>query len=223
MKFVTTIIIGAGQAGLAMSKHLTDRSIDHVLLERGKIANSWKTERWDSLQLLTPNWQSRLPDYRYTGNDPDGFMNMKQVVSFLDGFASKITAPVHENTTVQSVERRFNRYIVKTSRGSWSCSTLVLANGACSVPSIPKAAEAIPSSVRQMSPLEYKNPEQLDPGGVLVVGGSATGVQLAAEIHRSGRPVTLSTGETHSRAPHLPQSRHQMVDGFTWPDGPSLY
>ncbi len=206
MKFVTTIIIGAGQAGLAMSKHLTDRSIDHVLLERGKIANSWKTERWDSLQLLTPNWQSRLPDYRYTGNDPDGFMNMKQVVSFLDGFASKITAPVHENTTVQSVERRFNRYIVKTSRGSWSCSTLVLANGACSVPSIPKAAEAIPSSVRQMSPLEYKNPEQLDPGGVLVVGGSATGVQLAAEIHRSGRPVTLSTGE-HIRVPRTYRNR----------------
>ena len=200
MKYVTTIIIGAGQAGLAMSKHLAERSIDHVLLERGEVANSWKTERWDSLRLLTPNWQSRLPGYRYTGENPDGFMDMVDTVSFLRGYASVIDAPVMPHTKVLSVERRFDRYVVKTTRGIWSCSALVMANGACAVPTIPKCASNLPTSIRQVSPLEYKHPGQLEEGGVLIVGASATGVQLAREIHQSGRPVTLSVGE-HIRLP----------------------
>ncbi|NKB50719.1 MAG: pyridine nucleotide-disulfide oxidoreductase [Rhizobiaceae bacterium] len=202
MKHVTTIIIGAGQAGLAMSKQLTDRSIDHVLLERGAVANSWKTERWNSLRLLTPNWQSRLPGYRYTGNDPDGFMDMKQVVSFLDGYASTIAAPVEHHTKVLSVERRFDSYVIKTTRGIWSCASLVLANGACAVPVIPKCASAMPETIQHVSPLDYKSPDQLPQGGVLVVGASATGVQLAREIHQSSRPVTLSVGE-HIRLPRI--------------------
>ncbi|MEP1209264.1 MAG: NAD(P)-binding domain-containing protein [Rhizobiaceae bacterium] len=208
MKYVTTIIIGAGQAGLAMSRHLADRSIDHVLLERGKVANSWRTERWDSLRLLTPNWQSRLPGYRYTGNNPDGFMDMKQVVSFLGGYASTIAAPVMQQTKVLSVERRFDRYVVKTTRGIWSCSSLVLANGAHALPTIPKFArgDALPDTIRQVSPLDYKSPDQLDPGGVLIVGASATGVQLAREIQQSGRPVTLSVGE-HIRLPRTYRGR----------------
>ncbi len=206
MKHVTTIIIGAGQAGLAMSRQLADRSIDHVLLERGTVANSWKTERWNSLRLLTPNWQSRLPGYRYTGNDPDGFMNMKQVISFLDGYASTIAAPVEQHTKVLSVERRFDSYIIKTTRGVWSCASLVLANGACAVPAIPKCAGAMPNTVHQLSPLDYKSPNQLHQGGVLIVGASATGVQLAREIQQSGRPVTLSVGE-HIRLPRSYRGR----------------
>ena len=206
MKYVTTIIIGAGQAGLAMSKHLTDRSIDHVLLERGEVANSWKKERWDSLRLLTPNWQSRLPGYSYNGPNPDGFMNMPEVIQYLDNYSTTIDAPVRDNTTVTSVERRFDRYVVNTTRGTWAASTLVLATGACNVASVPKLTDEIPTSVHQITPLEYKSPHQLEDGGVLVVGASATGAQLAREIQASGRPVTLSVGE-HIRVPRTYRGR----------------
>lgn len=200
MKFVTTIVIGAGQAGLAMSKHLTDRSIDHVLLERGAVANSWKHERWNSLRLLTPNWQSRLPGYAYTGNRPDSFMDMHQVAAYLDTYATAISAPVQEDTTVVSVGRKFGRYIVSTNRGTWVCSKLVLANGACNLPRIPTIANDLPKAIFQLSPLDYKRPDQLADGGVLVVGASATGMQLAREIQASGRQVIVSAGE-HIRVP----------------------
>ncbi|MEP0943847.1 MAG: NAD(P)/FAD-dependent oxidoreductase [Rhizobiaceae bacterium] len=206
MKYVSTIIVGAGQAGLAMSKHLTDRSIDHVLLERGEVANSWKTERWHSLKLLTPNWQSRLPDYSYSGPDPHGYMNMAEVVSYLQTYAHITCAPIQEQTSVISIERRFGRYVVKTNRGTWASTTLVLANGACNIARIPKFSAAVPSSIRQLSPLDYKAPDQLDEGAVLIVGASATGVQLAKEIQASGRDVTLSVGE-HIRMPRSYRGR----------------
>ena len=103
MKFATTVIIGAGQSGLAMSRHLTDRSIDHVVFERGEVANSWLTERWDSLRLLTPNWQSRLPGYTYNGDDRDGFMSMPEVVRFLRRYAEVSDAPVASETRVTQV------------------------------------------------------------------------------------------------------------------------
>jgi putative flavoprotein involved in K+ transport len=206
MKFVTTIIIGAGQAGLAMSKHLADRSIDHLLLERGVVANSWVTERWKSLRLLTPNWQSRLPGQHYRGSDPDGFMDMPQVVSYLEAYARTVDAPVLENTTVNSVVHRFGRYIIKTDRGTFACSTLVVASGACNIANVPKVADAVPSCIRQLTPLIYKSPDQLADGGVLIVGASATGAQLAAEIQASGHPVTLSVGE-HIRMPRIYRGR----------------
>ena len=100
---VTTVIIGAGHAGLAMSRRLTDRSIDHVVLERGEVANSWRTERWDSLHLLTPNWQTRLPGRHYDGHDPDGFMSTPEVVSFIDAYARAVDAPVQTSTTLSHV------------------------------------------------------------------------------------------------------------------------
>ena len=206
MKYVTTLIIGAGQAGLAMSKHLADRSIDHVLLERGKVANSWQTERWDSLRLLTPNWQSRLPGFDYDGTHPDDYMDMPQVVNYLQTYARATDAPVQEETTVLSVRRTYNGYIVQTDQDSWNCQTLVLANGACNIASVPKISEAIPASIRQLSPLDYKNPGDLEEGGVLVVGASATGVQLAREIRASGRDVTISVGE-HIRVPRRYRDR----------------
>ncbi len=206
MKFVTTIIIGAGQAGLAMSKQLSDRAIDHVVLERGSVANSWKNERWNSLRLLTPNWQSRLPGYSYQGDDPDGFMNMPEVISYLDTYAKVIDAPVCGNTEVVSVKRQLDRYVVETSSGTFMSQTIVLATGACNIASIPKLADEVPASIVQISPLEYKSPDQLEEGGVLVVGASATGIQLAREIHASGRPVTLAAGE-HIRVPRSYRGR----------------
>ncbi|MGE0554326.1 MAG: NAD(P)-binding domain-containing protein, partial [Gemmatimonadales bacterium] len=202
----TTVIIGAGQAGLAMSRCLSERSIDHIVIERGEVANSWKTERWDSLRLLTPNWQSRLPGYGYRGDDPDGFRTMPETIAFLERYAQVVSAPVLTHTRVRSVRRAGDGYLVSTSGGDWRCRAVVLASGACNVASVPGVASAVPSTIATLSPLEYKNPDQLAPGGVLVVGASASGIQIAEEIHRSGRPVTLSVGE-HVRVPRVYRGR----------------
>ena len=206
MKYTTTVIIGAGQSGLAFSKHLSHRSIDHVLIERGEVANSWAKERWDSLRLLTPNWQSRLPGHAYNGNDPDGYMNMAEVVRFLQGYADSTGAPVQDNTKVISVRPLDGGYVVTTDRGEWRCRCLVLANGACNIATAPKVAQALAGLIASITPMQYRNPDQLAVGGVMVVGASATGVQLAREIQASGRQVTLAVGE-HVRLPRLYRGR----------------
>jgi putative flavoprotein involved in K+ transport len=203
---VTTVVIGAGHAGLAASRFLTDRSIDHVVLERGDVANSWRRERWDSLRLLTPNWQSRLPGHRYNGPDPDGYMTMSEVIAFISEFASVSRAPVRTNTNVLSLRREGDRYHVATSAGDFRCRSVVIASGACNVPSVPPIRDAAPAAIQHYTPFTYRSPANLPEGGVLVVGPSATGVQLAAEIHRSGRPVTLSVGE-HVRLPRTYRGR----------------
>lgn len=202
----TTVVIGAGQGGLAMSRCLSDRSIDHVVLERSEVANSWRTERWDSLRLLTPNWQCRLPGYDYQGDDPDGFMTMPEVVDFIARYAKDIAAPVQTGTTVTSVRRTDDGYRVTTDHDEWHCVAVVLATGAFNVPRVPALAEAVPASVTTLTPMEYRNPAELAEGGVLVVGASATGVQIAHEIHLSGRPVTLAVGE-HVRGPRVYRDR----------------
>jgi len=189
-----------------MSRCLSDRSIDHVVLEREEVANSWRTERWDSLRLLTPNWQCRLPGYAYKGDDPDGFMTMPEVVDFLVNYAKVIAAPVQSGTTVTSVRQADGGYCVLTDQGVWQCQTVVLAAGAFNVPRVPAFAEAVPPTVTMMTPMEYRNAEQLGEGGVMVVGASATGVQIATEIRRSGREVTLAVGE-HVRGPRLYRGR----------------
>jgi len=203
---IATVVIGAGQSGLAISRCLSDRSIDHVVLERSEVANSWRTERWDSLRLLTPNWQCRLPGYAYDDSDPDGFMTTPEVVDFITTYAKVIAAPVQTGTTVSSVRRTDDGYRVITDQGEWRCDTVVLATGAFNVPHVPVFSEAVPSSVRTLTPMDYRNPEQLGQGGVMVVGASATGVQIAAEIRRSGREVTLAVGE-HVRGPRVYRGR----------------
>jgi len=202
----TTVVIGAGQAGLAMSWCLTDRSIDHVVLERGEVANSWKTERWDSLRLLTPNWQSRLPGFGYEGDDPDGYRTMPETIAFIERYAEVIAAPVQTNTTVTSLRRRDDGYEVATNQGDWQSKAVVLATGAFNIAQVPAVAEDVPSAITTLTAKEYRNPGQLEEGGVLVVGASATGTQIADEIHRSGRPVTLAVGE-HIRAPRVYRGR----------------
>jgi putative flavoprotein involved in K+ transport len=189
-----------------MSSCLSKRSIDHVVLERHQVANSWRTERWDSLRLLTPNWQCRLPGYTYDGDDPDGFMTMPEVVEFVTDYATRIAAPVQSGTPVTSVRHSNGEYRVTTNQGEWRCQTVVVAAGAFNVPHVPPFADAVPSSVTTVTPLEYRNPEQLGEGGVLVVGASATGVQIAYEIQRSGRQVTLAVGE-HVRGPRMYRGR----------------
>jgi putative flavoprotein involved in K+ transport len=202
----TAIIIGAGHAGLAMSRCLTEHAIDHVVFERGEVANSWKTERWDSLRLLTPNWMSRLPGYGYEGDDPDGYRTMPETIAFLERYAAVSAAPVQTHTTVTSVHRCESGYTVVTNQGTWHCRAVVLASGACNIASVPAFAEAVPSTVATLTSMDYRNPTQLEEGGVLVVGASASGIQIADEIQRSGRPVTLSVGE-HVRAPRLYRGR----------------
>jgi putative flavoprotein involved in K+ transport len=189
-----------------MSRCLSDRSIDHVVLERGEIAHSWRTERWDSLRLLTPNWQSRLPGYGYSGNDPDGYRTVPEVVEFIDGYASAIAAPVQTHTTVVLVRRVETGYLVRTDQGDWRCRTLVIASGACNIADTPGCADRVPRSIATLTAQQYRNPGQLADGGVLVVGASASGTQIANEIHRSGRPVTLAVGE-HIRAPRMYRGR----------------
>ncbi|HZX56896.1 MAG TPA: NAD(P)-binding domain-containing protein [Ilumatobacteraceae bacterium] len=202
----TTVVIGAGHCGLAMSNLLTNRSIDHVVLERGEVANSWRTERWDSLRLLTPNWQCRLPGHDYCDDDPDGFMSMPDVVDFIASYAKGMAAPVQAGTSVTSVTRTDDGYSVLTDQGHFECRCVVLASGAFNLPKIPAFADGVPASVDTLTPMDYRNPGQLADGGVMVVGASATGVQIAHEIQLSGRPVTLAVGE-HVRGPRTYRGR----------------
>jgi putative flavoprotein involved in K+ transport len=188
------------------------------VLERGDVANSWRRERWDSLRLLTPNWQSRLPGYRYEGTDPDGFMTAREVVDFVSRFATVTAAPVRTNTPVTSVRPTDDGYHVITGDGELRCRSVVLASGACNLPSVPALAQAIPASIECFTPLDYRNPGQLPDGGVLIVGASATGVQLAEEIHRSGRRVMLSVGE-HVRLPRTYRGR----DVLWWMDASGIW
>ena len=215
---VTTVVIGAGHAGLAASYFLRDRSIDHVVLERGEVANSWRHERWDSLRLLTPNWQNRLPGVRYEGPDPDGYMATGDVIELIERFAAVSGAPVRTGAAVSSVRRTDNGYDVTTGHGVIGCDTVVIASGACNQPAVPDFSAAVPSSVQQVTPFEYRNPDQLPDGGVLVVGASATGVQLAAELQASGRQVTLSVGE-HVRLPRTYRGR----DVLWWMDASGVW
>jgi putative flavoprotein involved in K+ transport len=189
-----------------------------VVLERGEVANSWRHERWDSMRLLTPNWLTRLPDYRYEGPEPDGYMTAAEVADFVERYAAVADAPVRTGTHVTSVRPAGDGYHVITSAGEFLGRTVVIASGACNLPSLPAFATAIPDSVEQLTALHYRDPEKLPDGGVLVVGASATGVQLAAELARSGRPVTLSVGE-HVRLPRTYRGR----DVLWWMDASGVW
>ena len=178
------------------------------------MANSWRRERWDSLRLLTPNWQSRLPGLRYEGPDPDGYMTVGEVIEFIEHFAKVSGAPVRTGVNVTEVRPADDGYHVVTSRrrnplpGPWSSRAAPATGRRCR-----PLREAVPASVRQLTTFGYRHPGQLPDGGVLVVGASATGVQLAAELRRSGRPVTLSVGE-HVRLPRTYRGR----DVLWWMD-----
>jgi putative flavoprotein involved in K+ transport len=182
-----------------MSSCLAARAIEHVVLERGEIANTWRTERWPSLTLLTPNWQSRLPGFKYEGDDPDGFRTLPETVAFLEHYARLVSPPLRTHCPVSAVRRTADGYQVDSAQGTWHCKAVVLATGGFNVAQVPKVSEALPPGMAQLTPVQYRNPQSLEPGGVLVVGAAATGAQLADEIQRSGRQVTLAVGE-HVRA-----------------------
>jgi putative flavoprotein involved in K+ transport len=205
------VIVGGGQAGLAMSRCLSDLRIEHVILERGRVAERWRSERWDSLRLLTPNWMTRLPGFQYDGPDLDGFMTTREVAAFFERYASSFAAPVEADTAVDVLEfdAANDAYLVATTRGVWRARTVVLATGYSDRPFVPAIARHLDTGVLQVVPSEYRSPAALPGGGVLVVGASATGVQLADEIHASGRQVVLSTGQ-HLRVPRRYRGRDIM-------------
>ena len=182
------------------------------------MANSWRRERWDSLRLLTPNWQSRLPGLRYEGPDPDGYMTAGEVIEFIEHFAKVSGAPVRTGVNVTEVRPAGDGYHVATSDGEIASRTVVIASGACNRPAVPALRDGVPASVEQLTTFGYRHPGQLPDGGVLVVGASATGVQLAAELRRSGRPVTLSVGE-HVRLPRTYRGR----DVLWWMDASGVW
>ncbi|MCB1954086.1 MAG: NAD(P)-binding domain-containing protein [Rhodocyclaceae bacterium] len=203
---VDVLIVGAGHSGLAMSHCLARRGIEHVVLERGEIAHAWRHQRWDSLRLLTPNWLTRLPGMAYDGDDPDGFMGRHAVADFIERYARASSAPVRTGTTVLSVRQDESGYHVDTDRGRWRCRALVIASGAFAKACVPRLAADLPPDVAQLTPYDYRNPGQVEAGGVLVVGASATGLQLADELQRAGRSVTIAVGE-HVRMPRTYRGR----------------
>lgn len=206
MTAIDCVIVGAGHSGLAVSYFLQQSEVEHIVLERGGVANSWKNERWDSMRLLTPNHQARLPGFAYSGDDPDGYLTVSEIVSFIEEYARLIEAPVSLGNEVISVDPHPGGFSVVTSQDQYVAACLVAASGACNRPSMPVCSRNMPHSIVSMHALEYRNPDQLPKGEVLVVGASATGVQLAHEIHDSGRPVTLSVAE-HVRLPRVYRGR----------------
>ena len=207
MPDTTTVIVGAGHCGLAMSHCLAARSVDHVVLERGEVANSWRTQRWDSLRLLTPNWMTRLPGYAYRGAGPGRLPQRPAGRGDARGLRRRVRgAGTDRGDGDLGAGRRRRRYVVRTDQGSWRAPTVVLACGAAAVPAVPALARLVPDGITSVTPAGYRNPGELPPGGVLVVGASASGVQLADELPRSGRPVTLAVGE-HVRMPRTYRGR----------------
>jgi putative flavoprotein involved in K+ transport len=208
MTRTTTVILGGGQAGLAASRCLSDLGLEHVVLERGRVAERWRSS-WESLRLLTPNWMTRLPGREYDGADPDGFMAVPELLSFFERYAAASAVPLHTDTTIVEVARAAGGFRIVTTRGDWFAPSVVVATGYCDRPAIPAASLAVPPSIRQIVPASYRRPEQLPAGRVLIVGASSTGVQLADEIQRSGRDVTLAVGR-HTRLPRTYRGRDIM-------------
>ncbi len=199
-RLLDCVVIGGGQAGLAMSQVLTARGIDHVVIERGRIGERWLSQRWPSLRLLTPNWMTRLPGPAPKVRDPEGFMTAWQFASELEAYGQRICAPVIAQTTVLSLSACDGRYMIETTSGSFLAKSVVIATGACDKPAVPTWAAAISPDICQLTSDHYRGPHALATGGVLVVGASATGTQIARELCRWGRDVVLSVGR-HVRAP----------------------
>lgn len=213
------IVIGGGQAGLAMSYHLSRNNIDHVVLEKNTIAHAWKTQRWDAFCLVTPNWQCQLPGFSYPGNDPKGFMLRDDIVAYVENYAKKIAAPVREGVAVTRLKREEDgRFLLTTTSGEMSADQIVLAVGGYHIPNIPRMAERIDTSITQIHSSAYRNPGQLPPGDILVVGSGQSGCQIAEDLHLAGRKVHLAVGSA-PRCPRVYRGR----DAVEWLDDLGQY
>lgn len=209
MERTDVIIIGAGQAGLSASAELRTKGVDHVVLERGQIGERWRNERWNSLRLLTPNLMTRLPGRSYAGPNPKGFMHKDDLVSYLTDYAAWLRAPIREHAAVERLSRLGDGYRVECGAGTFAARALIIATGACDRPRLPSWAQNLAPHIDQITTRDYKSPDQLAQGGVLVVGAAATGVQLADEIHAAGHEVTIAAGR-HLALPRQYRGRDIM-------------
>ncbi|MGX2039646.1 MSMEG_0569 family flavin-dependent oxidoreductase [Methylocaldum sp. MU1018] len=201
------IVVGGGQAGLSMSHYLKKQDIEHIVFEKNRVGHSWRTERWDSFCLVTPNWQCRLPDFPYSGDDPQGFMLKDEIVEYVEAFARKVDAPLREGVAVTRVRRgRQGRLEVTTSDGEFTADHLVVATGGYDIPIVPDYARSLPADIDQIHSAHYRNPQSLPPGEVLVVGSGQSGVQIMEDLHLAGRKVHLAVG-TAPRAPRMYRGR----------------
>lgn len=209
---VETLIIGAGQAGLALSHHLTAAGRDHLVVDRGRVGERWRSERWDSFSLLTPNWLTGLPGFAYDGADPDGFMDKRAVIDLFERYARSFDAPVHTGVAVHRVRPDDDGWLVVSDAGSHVATNVVVATGHHAVPSIPMGkATALPAGIHQLHTSHYRNPGQLPDGGVLVVGAGPSGQQIAEELALAGRDVVIAAGRHRT----LPR-RYRGRDAAWW-------
>jgi putative flavoprotein involved in K+ transport len=205
-----TLVVGAGQAGLSLSRHLARAGHRHAVLDRGMVGERWRSERWDSLNLLTPNWLNRL-DGGAPHSDPSGYLGRAAFVDYLRGYADVVGAPVHEHVTVRAVERSGTAFRIETDDGSWQARNVVVATGDSADARIPPASASAPRDLLQIHTNRYRNPAALPPGGILVVGAGPSGQQIAAELRRANRPVVLAVGR-HARM----MRRYRGHDIFHW-------
>ncbi len=216
---VPVLIVGGGQAGLSVSYGLKQQGIDHLVLERDRIGASWRSERWDSFCLVTPNWQCQLPDFPYRGTDPDGFMLKDEIVAYVEAFAAKVDAPLREGVAVTAVRRgEDGLFTVDSTAGTWTADHVVMAISGYHHPSIPRLAERLPPDVAQLHSREYKNPAQIAEGDVLVIGTGQSGCQIAEDLHLAGRKVHVAVGSA-PRSPRFYRGR----DAIRWLDEMGYY
>lgn len=190
------VIVGGGQAGLSISHYLQQHGIDHLVLEKHKAMHAWSTQRWDNFCLVTPNWQCALPGHPYAGTEPHGFMRKAEIVNYLEGFKARVNAPLREGVTVELVKSLpQGGFMVKTTDAEYRAPHVVVASGGYHQPIIPRLAERLPASVKQIHSADYRNAAQLPPGKVMVVGSGQSGAQIAEDLHLAGREVVLAVGE----------------------------
>lgn len=201
------VVIGGGQAGLSTSHYLQQAGIDHMLFEKRRIADSWRLDRWDSFCLVTPNWQCQLPGHPYDGPDPKGYMVKDEIVAYLEAFAAKVNPPIREGVAVTRVSRHVSGALeVVTSAGTCLADHVVVATGGYDIPNLPPCSRSVPHDIVQVHSVAYRNPEQLPPGGVLVVGTGQSGVQIMEDLYLKGRQVHLAVGPA-PRSPRIYRGR----------------
>jgi putative flavoprotein involved in K+ transport len=189
------IIIGGGQAGLAMSYCLKERGIDHLVFEKKRLGEAWRSQRWDTFCLVTPNWQCKLPGFDYQGDDPNGFMKKEQIVQYLEAYAQSFKPPLKEGVIVHRLARQETGvFEVDTSVGDFLADQVVVATGGYQIPTVPRLAERFNSDITQVHSAHYKNPESLREGGILVVGSGQSGCQIAEDLHIAKRDIHLCVG-----------------------------